>query len=184
MFEFWLHLVEHAFPSGTSTHPPPLIICFYLELSSPLYLLGHGGIWIPGSCDQPVSRRKAVIVSLSVTFVYVALIRIPWTSQAIISIWLNKECRNQSVKVLYSDSQFEQQREVKCDHAHPDHDYISLKTVPLIVTKYWNKDMLPNWLFIIRPIHKCQYLSVKGKGFQKTSRSLFLWMHMAYEILL
>lgn len=116
-------------------HPPPLIICFYLELSSPLYLLGHGGIWIPDSYDQPV------IVSLSVTVVYVALTRIPWTLQAIISIRLNKECRNQSVKVLYSDSQFEQQREEKCEHAHPDHDYISLKTVPLIVTKYSNKDL-------------------------------------------
>lgn len=127
-------------------HPPPLIICFYLELSSPLYLLGHGGIWIPDSYDQPVNHRKAGIVSLSVTVVYVALTRIPWTFQAIINIRLNKECRNQFVKVLYSDSQFEEQREVKCDHAHPDYDYISLKTVPLIVTKYSNKDTLPNWL--------------------------------------
>lgn len=34
----------------------------------------------------------------------------------------------------------------------------------------------------MRPIHKCQYLSVRGKGFQKTSRSLFFgctW-HMKY----
>lgn len=36
------------------------------------------------------------------------------------------------MKVSYSDSQLEQQREVKCEYAHPGHDYISLQTAPLI----------------------------------------------------
>lgn len=86
------------------------------------------------------------------------------------------------MKALYSDSQFEQQREVKCEHAHRGHDYISLKTVPLIVTNYSNKDTLPNWLLWDQIINVSIW--VLEEKVSKKTPDHFLGVHMAYEILL
>lgn len=87
------------------------------------------------------------------------------------------------MKVLYSDSQFEQQREVKCEHAHPDHDYISLKTVSLIVTKYSSKDTLPNWLLWDQFINVSIWV-LEEKVSKKHTDHYFLGAHGIWNIAL